>query len=234
MATKQNIWRCPECQEGHRAPTRLRKIDARRYCLPCTEEIGLLVERFNVARKSEQSRKLSKKAEVKKRIKAATNQYPWVLHKRLKQWAKLDAWEGNLPDSISLEIKRRDLTISNWTVVLATNLIYIAAGRDQWKAYKSLLKALAWMAASIAIPDDIIERDRTYQAMYSHALADLQLDPDDVQGSLTEKFEVKVAPKRRDVPKKKKIKPRKKLTEEAKKKKKIAKKRKERKLNAEW
>src|SRR4051812_12447070 len=50
MATKsgptQRLWRCPLCTDQHRAPSRPRRDDARRYCLTCTAETGRLVERF--------------------------------------------------------------------------------------------------------------------------------------------------------------------------------------------
>lgn len=42
--TKRVRWVCPSCSTGRLAPSRLRKIDVRRYCLPCSERTGLLVE----------------------------------------------------------------------------------------------------------------------------------------------------------------------------------------------
>lgn len=42
---KNYRWVCPNCGKGKLAPSRLRKIDVRRYCLPCSEKAGVLVER---------------------------------------------------------------------------------------------------------------------------------------------------------------------------------------------
>lgn len=44
-AAKQARWRCPDCGHGHLAPRRPRRDDVRRYCLPCSQRTGRLVER---------------------------------------------------------------------------------------------------------------------------------------------------------------------------------------------
>lgn len=46
MTTKQARWQCPQCQTGILAPTKPRKNDTRRYCLPCSAKQGKLVERI--------------------------------------------------------------------------------------------------------------------------------------------------------------------------------------------
>lgn len=46
MATKQARWKCPQCDAGILAPTKPRKDDVRRYCLPCSSKNGRLVERI--------------------------------------------------------------------------------------------------------------------------------------------------------------------------------------------
>lgn len=46
MAAKTRIWTCPRCDRAAvRAPERMRRDDARRYCLPCTADTGRLLER---------------------------------------------------------------------------------------------------------------------------------------------------------------------------------------------
>lgn len=42
---KQSRWKCPTCDHGLLAPTRPRRNDIRRYCLPCSSKAGVLVER---------------------------------------------------------------------------------------------------------------------------------------------------------------------------------------------
>lgn len=67
-------WECPRCEGGKIAPERPRKDDVRRYCLPCSEETGKLVERFCPAlererreRKERRKRKRKRKRERKRR-----------------------------------------------------------------------------------------------------------------------------------------------------------------------
>lgn len=42
---KQSRWKCPTCGHGLLAPTRPRRNDIRRYCLPCSSKAGVLIER---------------------------------------------------------------------------------------------------------------------------------------------------------------------------------------------
>ncbi len=43
---KQVRWKCEKCNNGLLAPSRPRKNDVRRYCLPCSAKQGTLVERI--------------------------------------------------------------------------------------------------------------------------------------------------------------------------------------------
>lgn len=45
MKKQQKRWVCPTCGGGVLAPSRPRKDDVRRYCLPCSKKTGRLVER---------------------------------------------------------------------------------------------------------------------------------------------------------------------------------------------
>lgn len=67
--TKRVRWECPEHGGAILAPTRLRKIDVRRYCLPCSEKAGVLVERF--APTLEKQRQKRAEAQKTQRQKAA-------------------------------------------------------------------------------------------------------------------------------------------------------------------
>jgi hypothetical protein len=42
---KQARWQCPKCGDGKLAPRRPRRNDTRRYCLPCSDKTGRLVQR---------------------------------------------------------------------------------------------------------------------------------------------------------------------------------------------
>lgn len=43
---KQVRWKCPNCDDGLLAPSRPRRNDVRRYCLPCSAKSGRLVDRL--------------------------------------------------------------------------------------------------------------------------------------------------------------------------------------------
>lgn len=61
-------WDCPNGEHaGVLAPSRLRKIDARRYCLDCTAATGLLVERMCAA-----NEKVAERSKAKSKRKAQT------------------------------------------------------------------------------------------------------------------------------------------------------------------
>lgn len=71
---KRKRWDCPnEEHAGVLAPGRLRKIDVRRYCLDCSLEAGVLVERVCRAneKKAERSKKKSARKAQSKRSKQA-------------------------------------------------------------------------------------------------------------------------------------------------------------------
>jgi ribosomal protein L44E len=42
-------WKCPTCSAGNLAPRRPRRDDVRKYCLPCSEKTGRLVEKVCAA-----------------------------------------------------------------------------------------------------------------------------------------------------------------------------------------
>jgi hypothetical protein len=64
--SKLRLWTCPSGEHpGVRAPLRLRKIDVRRYCLPCSEAAGVLTERVCAARE-----KRAERSKAKQRTKA--------------------------------------------------------------------------------------------------------------------------------------------------------------------
>lgn len=55
------LWKCPTGKHlGVKAPQRLRRIDVRRYCLPCSEAAGVLVERTCAARERAAERSRAK------------------------------------------------------------------------------------------------------------------------------------------------------------------------------
>lgn len=65
--TKQVRWKCANCDHGLLAPTKPRKNDVRRYCLPCSAKTGKLVERIAP---SLDKQRTAKKAAVKNKTVA--------------------------------------------------------------------------------------------------------------------------------------------------------------------
>lgn len=96
------IWRCPNCDDGIRAPAHLRKIDVRRYCLLCSKTTGKLVERTVPSRDAERVRSelLRKEREIKQRERTAAKRSAYWQTERgqLETFArmamKLEAFEA--------------------------------------------------------------------------------------------------------------------------------------------
>jgi len=68
---KQYRWVCPQCGAGKLAPSRPRKDDVRRYCLPCSERTGRLVERLSPALERQRREKEERRRSRDKRKRAA-------------------------------------------------------------------------------------------------------------------------------------------------------------------
>lgn len=64
-------WTCDRCGVTVLAPERMRMNDARRYCLPCTEESGLLKERVCLALEKLRAEKVERRNEAAKKQRAA-------------------------------------------------------------------------------------------------------------------------------------------------------------------
>lgn len=73
MATRgtNRRWSCPRCESGVLAPGKMRKNDARRYCLDCTSKTGKLVERVCAALEKRRSESRARASEEAKSARAA-------------------------------------------------------------------------------------------------------------------------------------------------------------------
>lgn len=71
-APKNHRWVCPHCGRGVNAPSRLRKDDTRRYCLPCSERTGRLAERECLAHLRKQAKARKRRSDKAKRERAKT------------------------------------------------------------------------------------------------------------------------------------------------------------------
>lgn len=86
--SKQVRWKCAICDHGLLAPTKPRKNDVRRYCLPCSSKTGKLVERIapSLEKKREQRSAVIKEQNKVKRERTATKLQP--LKERKKREAQ--------------------------------------------------------------------------------------------------------------------------------------------------
>lgn len=63
---KQVRWKCERCGDGLLAPSKPRRDDVRRYCLPCSSETGKLVERIAPALEQHRARRVEIARQKKK------------------------------------------------------------------------------------------------------------------------------------------------------------------------
>jgi hypothetical protein len=110
MATKQVRWKCAKCDSGVLAPSKPRKDDIRRYCLPCSEEAGRLQmrvapalekqrERSAMSNKKKNQRKrqtASKRATVKNQKAATLKARQRMFDKEAARiWDLMEPWHKN-------------------------------------------------------------------------------------------------------------------------------------------
>lgn len=89
---KQVRWKCPQCENGLLAPSRPRMNDVRRYCLPCSAKVGVLVMRTAPALdKQRQASKAKATAKASAQRKAQT-----ARKKAVKQKASDLKWAGDM------------------------------------------------------------------------------------------------------------------------------------------
>lgn len=84
--SKRKRWVCPLCNVGKLGLQRPRKNDVVRYCLPCSEKTGKLVERFSPSDISARKRKEKSKAE--RQAKASSKP-----RKTIRDWMKISRYE---------------------------------------------------------------------------------------------------------------------------------------------
>lgn len=149
MAKVQNrIWRCPDCEGGIRAPSRLRKVDARRYCLDCTAQTGKLVERVCVARETKKRQVSERTKQALERAKQTVAEemklYPWVLYTLFNKWQDLDAWDdASRFDGAALNIRRSKIDSPTWSYNSTHKIIGLTTGEDPFEALAMLLWGMA-------------------------------------------------------------------------------------------
>ena len=154
MAKVQNkIWRCPLCRVGIRAPSRIRKTDAKRYCLPCTKDTGKLVERMCVAREAKKQKVSDRTKEALERAKKVVEMelklYPWVLYPWFNDFCKLKAWDQpDRFDGTQFKISRGRHPNSTWAYSSTNKIIHVSAGTNPHEALGAMLWGMAGFSSS--------------------------------------------------------------------------------------
>ena len=148
-------WVCPLCQKGRLAPKSIRNDDVRRYCLPCSEKTGRLVQREipslvkkNEARAARRAEKLAAKrariADKKQRAARDREAYPWNLEALRTAWGHLATWECNL-SKIPLKIRRGTSQRTSGRA-WSSGRMCVTAGLDAKYGYMVLLHEMAHIA----------------------------------------------------------------------------------------
>jgi hypothetical protein len=148
MATKQVRWKCLNCNSGVLAPSRPRRDDVRRYCLPCSSKAGRLVERTAPAleKKREATKSKATEKQKAKRAKAAdakTAQCGFDVDKEaIRLWKILMKQHPNrkrrLP-SIKIVKRNRETTSGHYE---SGHLVQLNLGTDTVDAWECLAHEL--------------------------------------------------------------------------------------------
>ncbi len=96
-------WVCPRCKKGKIAPNSPATLDVRRWCLPCSEETGRLVERTCPARDRENARRAASRSATSRRRREAAERRDRDRHSfdgldvrvETRRLLRLKAWNGH-------------------------------------------------------------------------------------------------------------------------------------------
>lgn len=149
--TKQVRWKCANCNHGLLAPTKPRKNDVRRYCLPCSAKTGKLVERVSPTLekqrtvKSEQRKvkveKLNDKNKVMREKKSVVVKRNAAIQKEGERvWKLMEGWhKGKRMPKINIVNARNQLGAGHatfWNNEIQVNVNMKQTERSsQWTWY---------------------------------------------------------------------------------------------------
>jgi len=169
MTTKQARWKCPQCEDGLLAPTRPRKDDVRRYCLPCSSAKGRLVERIAPA------------LEARRELRAASTREK-VRQKR--QVARRRAEPAKLQercDAIRERIIRKEAEriwklMAEWHKGKPLPRINIVRGRNWGSQYGYAQPSWGQIQVNVDACQDGLRSKRVWQVL-AHELAHIACPP---------------------------------------------------------
>lgn len=161
-------WKCPICESGLLAPSRPRMNDVRRYCLPCSEETGKLVQRTAPAlekkratKKVQSSAKASAKRATAAKKKAPAKQQARIDAQRVKMinkeaekiWALMSEFHGGKRLPVINIVRAQNRGSQYGYALPSANQIQVNVDRDQTN-YRSrrVWQVLAHELAHCAVP----------------------------------------------------------------------------------
>lgn len=150
---KRTRWVCPECDDAILAPTRLRKIDTRRYCLPCSGRTGKLVERTTpvldrrraaqAAKRSETAKERQARADEKERARLTVGGF-YLPDEAARLWKTraLRETPGWIPALPKITFRRGTKERSSGRCWYGTREIVVTAGTDSARARETVAHEL--------------------------------------------------------------------------------------------
>lgn len=164
--TKQVRWKCEHCESGVLAPTKPRRNDVRRYCLPCSQRTGKLVERFApslqtqrtkrqaiVAKKTDRKREQIKNEKQQQRAAQRCDaQRRQIIHAEAKRiWKYMEEYHNGKPLPRINIAKGRGSQMGHATYWANSIQINVDAVQDKYSS-KRVWQVLAHELAHCAQP----------------------------------------------------------------------------------
>jgi hypothetical protein len=162
-------WKCPTCNAGVIAPTKPRKNDVRRYCLPCSAKAGVLVERSAPAleKKREAKKETTKKKTTAKRATISKNNAP------AKEQARIDAQRVKM---IHKEAERIWRLMQPYHNGRPLPRIKIVRGQNRGRQYGHAMSFINLIQVNVDL-DQTIHRSRRVWQVLAHELAHCAVPP---------------------------------------------------------
>lgn len=169
MTTKQARWKCPQCNEGILAPTRPRKDDVRRYCLPCSSAKGKLVERIAPALEAKRElRTASTRDKVRQKRQVASRRA-----QPKKSQERCDAIRERM---IKQEAERIWKLMAEWHKGKRLPRIVIADGRNRGSQYGHANINSGSIQVNVDRDQSVMRSKRVWEVL-AHELAHIACPP---------------------------------------------------------
>ena len=167
-------WKCPTCNAGVIAPTRPRKNDVRRYCLPCSADAGVLVERIAPALEKKRAAKkvATTKKQASKRATVSRNNAP------AKEQARIDAKRKAMIQKEAEKIWKLMQPYHNGKRLPTINIV---RARNWGSQYGHAEGSLRSIQVNVDLDQDKLRSKRVWEVL-AHELAHCAVPPQQREG----------------------------------------------------